>query len=109
MTEQEFISVHDREDNVVLRVTDKGIYVRPGMDVDEAAQIVIERFAGYFAQGWAKARQQAFEEAARVADGMWWQGRENLTSASYAAAKEVGDEIAAAIRALSPPPAERSE
>ena len=46
----------------------------------------------------------ALEEAAKVAEGMWWQGRSNLTTAPYAAAKEVGDEIAAAIRALEEEP-----
>ena len=40
------------------------------------------------------------EEAAKVADGMWWQGHGNLATAPYAAAEQAGDEIAAAIRAL---------
>lgn len=40
------------------------------------------------------------EEAARVAEGMWWQGHGNLATEPYAAAAQAGNEIAAAIRAL---------
>lgn len=45
-------------------------------------------------------RREALEEAARVAQGMWWQGHGNLATEPYAAAKQAGDEIAAAIRAM---------
>lgn len=40
------------------------------------------------------------EEAAKVAEDMPIQGHGNLATAPYAAAKQVADEIAAAIRAL---------
>lgn len=49
-------------------------------------------------------RINALEEAAKVAEGMWWQGHGNLATAPYAAAEQAGDEIAAAIRALKEKP-----
>ena len=48
----------------------------------------------------ALVRAEVLEEAAKVAEGMPINGHGNLAVEPYAAAKQVSDEIAAAIRAL---------
>ena len=72
---------------VIMTISHKGIWVDPNIEVNEAAQRVIEALEVHFQHSRKVARGETLEEAARVA-------LEEYRKSSS------GEEIAAAIRAL---------
>ena len=83
---------------VIMTISHKGIWVDPNIEVNEAAQRVIEALEVHFQHSWKVARDEALEEAAKVAE--FRIGCDEWSADTNSGYECASREIAAAIRAL---------